>query len=248
MAEVNEYKANPKRLAMGVVIESNVDRGLGPVATILINNGTLVKGDFIIAGSAYGRVRILFDENMKEIDSAPPAKPVKITGLNEPPAVGEKFIVSTDERDVKNIAEKIKLFKQQEERQHQLNLSIIKKEDNIKVLTVILKIDVNGSLEAIKPMLNSIKVEGAKLILLRVALGGINESDINLAKASNAVIIGFNIKPSRSIKDIAQEQKVNILFYDVIYHLKQDVENMMFGVLEPETQEQETAEATILQL
>jgi translation initiation factor IF-2 len=247
IAEINEYKANPNRLAIGIVIESNVDKGFGPVATILIKNGSLTKGDFIIAGSAFGRIRLMLDENGKEVNIAYPSQPIKITGLSEPPAAGEHFIVSTNEKDIKEIAEKIRLHKLMINRQtSSLNANEIV--DGVKVLNVILKTDVHGSLEAIKGVLSKISVEGAKLQLIRSAVGGITESDVTLAKASKAIIIGFNIKPIRATKDIAESQQVKIVFYDIIYKLSEDVQNMLLGELSPIFEEQETGEAVIQQL
>jgi translation initiation factor IF-2 len=244
---MNEYKANPNRLALGVVIESNVDKGLGPVATVLIKNGTLTKGDFIIAGSAFGRVRLMLDENGKEVGIAYPSQPVKITGLSEPPAAGEHFIVSTNEKDIKEIAEKIRLHKLMSDRQ-MASLNQAEVIDGIKNFNIILKTDVHGSLEAIKNMLSKVNVEGAQLHIIRSAVGGITESDVALAKASKAVIIGFNIKPIRATKDIADSQQVKILFYDIIYKLSEDIQNFLLGELSPIFEEQETGEAIIQQL
>jgi translation initiation factor IF-2 len=247
VAEVSEYKANPNRLAMGVVIESNIDKGFGPVATVLIKNGTLTKGDFIIAGSAFGRVRVMVDENLHDVGIAYPSQPVKIMGLSEPPVAGEHFIVSTNEKDIKEIAEKIRLHKLMLNRQSD-NLTHSENVDGIKTLNVILKTDVHGSLEAIKNMLSKTEVEGAKLQIIRSAVGGITESDVTLAKASKAVIIGFNIKPIRATREIAQSQQVKILFYDIIYKLSEDIQNLLLGELSPIYEEQETGEAVIQQL
>ncbi|MDR0675079.1 MAG: translation initiation factor IF-2 [Mycoplasmataceae bacterium] len=246
-AEMSEYKANPNRLALGVVIESNIDKGLGPVATILIKNGTLAKGDFIIAGSTFGHIRVMLDENGKEIGIAYPSQPVKITGLSEPPAAGEHFIVSTNEKDIKEIAETIRLHKLMQNRQA-INLNQSEVVDGIKNFNIILKTDVHGSLEAIKNMLSKVHVEGAKLHIIRSAVGGISESDVTLAKASKAIIIGFNIKPIRATKDIADSQQVKILFYDIIYKLSEDIQNFLLGELSPIFEEQETGEAIIQQL
>ncbi|MDR0739920.1 MAG: translation initiation factor IF-2 [Mycoplasmataceae bacterium] len=247
IAEINEYKANPNRLAMGIVIESNIDKGFGPVATILIKNGSLTKGDFIIAGSAFGRIRVMLDENLHEVGIAYPSQPIKITGLSEPPAAGEHFIVSTNEKDIKEIAEKIRLHKLIVNRQAD---SLINNDiaEGTKIFNVILKTDVHGSLEAIKNMLSKINVTGTKLQIIRSAVGGITESDVTLAKASKAIIIGFNIKPTRATRDIADSQQVKILFFDIIYKLNESIQDFLLGELNPVYEEQEMGEAVIQQL
>jgi translation initiation factor IF-2 len=246
IAEINEYKANPNRLAIGIVIESNMDKGFGPVATVLVKNGSLTKGDFIIAGSAFGRVRVMLDENLKEVLIAYPSQPVKITGLSEPPVAGEHFVVSTNEKDIKELAEKIRLHKLMVSRQADTLLN--NTADGLKLFNIILKTDVHGSLEAIRGMLSKVSVEGTKLQVIRSAVGGITESDVQLAKASKAIIIGFNIKPIRATKEIAENQKVRILFYDIIYKLNEDIQNFLLGELDPIYEEQETGEAIIQQL
>lgn len=246
LAEMNDYKANPDRLATGVVVESKLDKGLGPVATVLIQNGTLAKGDFIIIGGVYGRVRIMLDENNKEVKVALPSQPVKVVGINDVPNAGDHFVVSTNERDIKEIAAKIQQHKKLQNFQYEQ--SILKDSEGKKVLNIILKTDVHGSLEAIKGMCSKIDVPGTKLSLIRCAVGGISESDIQLAKASNALIIGFNVKPSRSIKDIADAQKVQIYFFDIIYKLKEVLEKLLTGTLDPIYVEQETGEAEVKQI
>lgn len=246
LAEMNDYKANPDRLATGVVVESKLDKGLGPVATVLIQNGTLAKGDFIIIGGVYGRVRIMLDENNKEVKVALPSQPVKVVGINDVPNAGDHFVVSTNERDIKEIAAKIQQHKKLQNFQYEQ--SILKDSEGKKVLNIILKTDVHGSLEAIKGMCSKIDVPGTKLGLIRSAVGGISESDIQLAKASNALIIGFNVKPSRSIKDIADAQKVQIYFFDIIYKLKEVLEKLLTGTLDPIYVEQETGEAEVKQI
>jgi translation initiation factor IF-2 len=244
---VNEYKANPNRLGMGIVIESNIDKGFGPVATVLVKNGSLTKGDFVIAGSAYGHIRAMFDENGKQVLIAYPSQPVKITGLNEAPAAGDHFVVNTNEKDIKEIAKKIKMNADIVQRKLETQ-AIVEEGDGTKHVYLILKTDVHGSLEAIRGMINKINVEGAKLHLIRSSIGGISESDIQLAKASKAVVVGFNIKPSRNIKEIADNQKIKILFYDVIYRLNEDLQKILLGSLDPEYIEQEMGEAVIQQL
>jgi translation initiation factor IF-2 len=247
IAEINEYKANPNRLATGVIVESNIDLGLGPVATILIKNGTLAKSDFMIAGSSYGRVRIMLDENAKELMLAYPSTPVKIIGLNEPPLAGDQFVVSTNEQDIKEIAKKIKFHNtailRQIESTNRINL-----DNSGKYLNIVLKTDVHGSLEAISNMLVNTQLEKIKINLMRRNIGGITESDVQLAKASNAIIVGFNVKPTKPIKTIADNQKVKIYFYDIIYKLQEDIQAMLESKLDPIYEEKETGEAIIQHL
>ncbi len=246
IAEMNEYKANPDRLATGVVVESKLDKGLGPVATVLVQNGTLAKGDFIIIGGVYGRVRIMLDENNREVKVAMPSQPVKVVGINDVPAAGDHFVVSINEKDVKDIAAKIKA--NEKLKQFQFDQEMHKNSEGKKLLNVILKTDVHGSLEAIKGMVLKIDIPGTKLTLVRTAVGGISESDVQLGKASNAIIIGFNIKPSRNIKDIADSQKVKIYFFDIIYKLKESIEKLLTGTLDPIMIEEETGEAEVKQI
>ncbi|MDE6476808.1 MAG: hypothetical protein K2L48_01210 [Mycoplasmoidaceae bacterium] len=243
---MNEYKANPDRLATGVVLESKLDKGLGPVATVLVQNGTLAKGDFIIIGGVYGRVRIMLDENNNEVKVAMPSQPVKVVGINDVPAAGDRFVVSINEKDVKDIAAKIKA--NEKLKQFQFDQEMHKNSEGKKLLNVILKTDVHGSLEAIKGMVSKVDIPGTKLTLVRTAVGGISESDVQLAKASNAIIIGFNIKPSRNIKDIADAQKVKIYFFDIIYKLKESLEKLLTGTLDPIMVEEETGEAEVKQI
>ncbi len=243
-SEIQELKANPNRLGLGVVIESSLDKGLGPVATVIVKNGSIEKGDMMIAGSSYGRIRAMFDENNKEVITAKPSQPVKVTGLNTTPSAGDHFAISNNEKDIKNIAEKIRL--------HQIKLQntehdILSKNTNLntKKLIVILKTDVHGSLEAIKNVLSKANVEGVSLVILRAATGGITKSDIELAKASNGIIIGFNVKPIKTIKDLANNQRVQIYFFDIIYRLAEEIQNIMKGKLDPVYIDEDTGEAEI---
>lgn len=243
-SEIQELKANPNRLGLGIVIESSLDKGLGPVATVIVKNGSVVKGDMMIAGSSCGRIRAMFDENGKEVQIAKPSQPVKITGLNVVPSAGDHFAISNNEKDIKEIAEKIRL--------HQIQLQnaehdILTKDAkcNTKKLIIILKTDVHGSLEAIKNVLIKSHVEGVSLVILRAATGGITKSDVELAKASNGIIIGFNVKPIKSIKDLANNQRVQIFFFDVIYHLAEEIESIMKGKLDPVYVDEDTGEAEI---
>lgn len=243
-SEILELKANPNRLGLGVVIESSLDKGLGPVATVIVKNGSIVKGDMMIAGSSFGRIRAMFDENHKEVQIAKPSQPVKVTGLNVVPFAGDHFVISNNEKEIKEIAEKIRL--------HQIKMQnsehdILSKDTklNTKRLVVILKTDVHGSLEAIKNVLLKINVDGVSLVILRAATGGITKSDVELAKASNGIIIGFNVKPIKTIKDLANNQRVQIYCFDIIYHLAEEIQNIMKGKLDPVYVDEDTGEAEI---
>lgn len=247
ISEIEEHKANPNRLASGIVIESHLDKGLGSVASVIVQNGTLARGDMMIAGSSYGKVRAMFDDNGKQVSIAKPSQPVKITGLNAVPLAGDYFVISTNEKDIKQIAEKIRLhqlFKNNLEN----DLLSTEEKTGLKKLNIILKTDVNGSLEAIKNMLNKISIEGVKLTILRGAVGSISESDVELAKASKGVIVGFNVKPNKTVKDSAITQKINVYFYDIIYKLNEEIQMLMEGKLDPVYVEEETAECLVLQI
>lgn len=244
LTDVMELKANPNRDGMGVCIEANMDKGLGPVTTLLVQHGTIKKGDFIVLGEVYGRVRAMFNDLNKEVTSAAPGQPVKIIGLSEVPVPGTKWLVIKDENLAKEIARKVKEKKVNIFRS---NIKQVDPNDTSKKLNLLIKCDVQGSLEAIKGMLEKVKIEGTSINIIRAAIGAISESDVQLAKASNAVIIGFNVRPNKDIKDIAHEQMVKFYFYNIIYKLKEDVVNMLYGSLDPITVEEELGEAEVKQ-
>ena len=233
LADVLELKANINRDALGVILEANIDKGLGPVATLIVQNGTIKKGDFIVVGGTYGKVRLLINDLGKQVNQAIAGQPVKVVGLNEVPLVGEKWIVLKDENLVKDIAKKIK------EKNITLNLNtnsqtLIKKaSDKEKILNVIVKCDVQGSLEAIKAMLEKTSIPQASVQIISACVGPITENDLQLAKTSKAVIIGFNVKPLKAIKDLAQELAIKIYFFNIIYKLKEEVINLLYQMLTP---------------
>ena len=228
-----ELKANINRDALGVILEANIDKGLGPVATLIVQNGTIKKGDFIVVGGTYGKVRLLINDLGKQVNQAIAGQPVKVVGLNEVPLVGEKWIVLKDENLAKDIAKKIK------EKNINLNLNtnsqtLIKKaSDKEKILNVIVKCDVQGSLEAIKAMLEKTSIPQASVQIISACVGPITENDLQLAKTSKAVIIGFNVKPLKAIKDLAQELAIKIYFFNIIYKLKEEVINLLYQTLTP---------------
>ena len=233
LADVLELKANINRDAMGIILEANIDKGLGPVATLIVQNGTIKKGDFIVVGGTYGKVRLLINDLGKQVNQAIAGQPVKVVGLNEVPLVGEKWIVLKDENLAKDIAKKIK------EKNITLNLNtnsqtLIKKaSDKEKILNVIVKCDVQGSLEAIKGMLEKTSIPQASVQIISACVGPITENDLQLAKTSKAVIIGFNVKPLKAIKDLAQELAIKIYFFNIIYKLKEEVINLLYQTLTP---------------
>ena len=240
VAEMENYQANPKRYASGSVVEAKLDKHVGPIVTILVQNGTLRLGDPIVVGSTFGKVRSLKNDLGEEITSAYPSQPVEITGLNDTPSAGDKFMAFESEKQARSIGE----ARREEEKLNQNKKVSVSLDDlfnqiqeGIKEINVIVKADVNGSSEAVKNSLEKIEVEGVEVKVIRSSVGAITESDIVLASASNAFIIGFNIRPNNKIKDYAKEQGVEIRLYDIIYKAVEDMENAMKGMLEPTYEE-----------
>lgn len=252
VAELKDYKANPNRYAVGTVIESRLDKHLGPIVTVLIQNGTLRLGDPIVVGNAYGKIRTLKNSNGEEITSAIPSQPVEITGINEVPVAGDKFMAFESEKQARSIGEERKKQARLKENTNKtvltLNALFSKIQEGVKEINVIIKADVNGSSEAVKNSLEKIEVEGVKVNVIRSSVGGITEGDVVLAKASNAIIIGFNVRPSNSIKDYAEEQGVEIRPYNIIYKVVEEMEAAMKGMLDPEYEEKVLGNAEIRQL
>ena len=251
VAEMQEYKANPARYASGSVVESRLDKHVGPIVTILVQNGTLRLGDPIVVGTSYGKVRTLKNDKGEEITVALPSQPVEITGLNETPSAGDKFMAFESEKQARSIGEARKTeehLKQNTKGAVSLEDIFAKIQEGIKEVNVIIKADVNGSAEAVKNSLEKIEVEGVKVKVLRSSVGAITESDIVLANASNALIIGFNIRPTNSIKDYAKEQGVEIRLYDIIYKAVEEMEAAMKGMLDPEYEEKVIGTAEVRQL
>ena len=251
VAEMQEYKANPARYASGSVVESRLDKHVGPVVTILVQNGTLRLGDPIVVGTSFGKVRTLKNDKGEEITTALPSQPVEITGLNDTPSAGDKFMAFETEKQARSIGEARKTeehLKQNTKGAVSLEDIFAKIQEGIKEINVIVKADVNGSAEAVKNSLEKIEVEGVKVKVLRSSVGAITESDIVLAHASNAIVIGFNIRPNNSIKDYAKEQDVEIRLYDIIYKAVEDIEAAMKGMLDPEYEEKVIGTAEVRQL
>ena len=250
LGDMKEYKANPNRLGIGTVIEAKLDKGRGPVATLLVQNGTIKIGDIVVVGNTYGRIRAMQNELGKPIKSAGPSKPVEITGIMEVPFAGEKFMVINDERKAKEIAETraYNKFNQEKGVGKAASLNDIfnnQDDESLKNLNLIIKCDVQGSIEAIKGLLDKINIEGTKISVISSRVGGITDNDISLAIASKAIIIGFNIRPLAQISDLAKEKGVEIRLYSIIYKLQEDIEKAVKGMLDPVFEEKESGQAEV---
>lgn len=251
LAEMEDLKANPKRYASGTVIESKLDKNKGVTASLLINNGTLRLGDPVVVGSSFGKVRTLKDSNGNDLISALPSTPVEITGLNVVPVAGDKFMAFETEKEARSIAEK----RANAEKEKKYTKKAISLEDLFeriesghKEINIVLKTDVKGSEEAVKNALEKINVEGVKVTVIRSGVGTITESDVVLASASNAIIIGFNVVPSAKTKEAAKNYEVDIRLYNIIYKLVEEIESAMKGMLDPTYEEVTTGEAEIRQI
>ena len=251
LSEVMELKANPNRYATGSVIEAKLDKNIGPVVTLLIQNGTLRLGDPIVVGVHHGKVRTLRDDTGREVVSAEPSKPVEVTGLEDVPVAGDKFMAFESEKESRSVAIKRKETEKSKRFAHKA-LSLDELFDSIKEgrkeINVVLKTDVKGSEEAVKNALLKINVEGVKVNVIRSGVGTITESDVVLAHASNAIIIGFNVIPSKSTKDTAKGYEVEIRLYNIIYKLVEEIEAAMKGMLDPEYEEVILGEAQVRQI
>ena len=241
-AEMLELKANPARKGKGTVIEAKLDKGRGAVASLLVQNGTLHAGDSIIVGSTYGRIRAMFDDAGKKIKSAGPSIPVEVLGLSEVPAAGDRFTVVKDEKTARQMAE----ARREKERQenfnsaHKVSLEDLYsqiKEGKVKELSVIIKADVQGSIEAIRGSLEKLSTDDLKVRVIHGAVGAITETDITLASASNAIVIGFNVRPENSAVVLAERDGVEVKTYRIIYDAIEDVKSAMIGMLDPEYKE-----------
>lgn len=242
VAEMEELKANPNRLAYGTVIEAKLDKGKGPVATVLVQKGTLRVGDPIVVGTTYGRIRAMTNDQGRRIKEAPPSTPVEITGLQDVPQAGDQFKVFDDEKKARAISEARAEKQKQQEQQSasRLNLDELFKqiqEGDVKEINVILKADVQGSAEALKAALEKMDVGGVRVKIIHSGVGAITESDIALAQASNAIVIGFNVRPQPQAKQLAEEEKVDIRLHRIIYDVIEEMEKALKGMLDPEYKE-----------
>lgn len=251
IAEVKEFKANPNRRAKGIVIEAKLDRGRGPVATVLVQNGTLKSGDIVIAGTAVGRVRAMIDDKGKTVKEAGPSVPVEIVGLAEVPSAGDEFNAVEDERMARTLAEQRRSKAKEEEFKANAKVNLddlfAQIKEGVKELNIIVKADVGGSAEAVKQSLEKISNDEVRVKVIHSAVGGITEGDVMLAAASNAIIVGFNVRPDKSAIDSSERQGVDIRTYRIIYECIEEITAAMKGMLSPEFVEKVLGHAQVRQ-
>lgn len=250
VAEMEELKANPNKEAFGTVIEAKLDRGRGPVATLLVQEGTLSVGDPIVVGNTYGRVRAMVNDDGERIKKAGPSTPVEITGLNNVPLAGDQFLVFKDEKTARQVGEAREQKHLQESRGTQTKISLDDlfeqiKQGEMKELNVIIKADVQGSVEALASSLRKIEVDGVKIKIIHTGVGAITESDIILASASNAIVIGFNVRPDINAQKAAKSEQVDVRLHNVIYKAIEEIEAAMKGLLDPEFEEKVIGQAEV---
>ena len=252
LAEVQELKANPNRAGQGTVIEARLDKGRGPVATLLVQNGTLKQGDIIIAGTSVGRVRTMLDYRGNRLTEAGPSVPVEIAGLSEAPVAGAPFFAVADERMARELVEQRKAEERAKAAAPVQKVSLENLFDQIKSgerkeLALIVKADVQGSAEAVKSSLEKLSNDEVRVKVIHSAVGGIKESDIMLASASGAIVIGFNVRPDAVARDMAEKNKVDIRLYRIIYDCIEEVETAMKGMLAPKFREVHIGTAEVRQ-
>jgi translation initiation factor IF-2 len=252
VSEMEELKANPNRRATGTVIEAKLDKGRGPVATLLVQAGTLHVGDPIVVGCTYGRVRAMVNDTGRRVKEAGPSTPVEITGLHEVPQAGDRFMVFEDEKKARQIGEARAQKQLMEQRSMKARVSLDDlfeqiKQGEMKELNIIVKADVQGSVEALVAALQKIEVEGVRVKIIHAAVGAITESDILLATTSNAIVIGFNVRPDANAKRVAESEKVDIRLHRIIYKVIEEIEAAMKGMLDPEYEEKVIGQAEVRQ-
>ena len=244
VAELGELKANPERIAKGVVVEARLEKSRGPVATILVQTGTLKQGDSIVMGAHFGRIRAMFDDQGQRIKNAGPSSPVEIMGLNEVPEAGILFDVVQNEKEAKRIVENQKALQRQESITLQ-DVHMRTQPGEIRQVDLIIKTDVQGTIDAIKNALENLNSKDSKVNIIHIASGGISERDVLLAVASQAIIIGFNSPIETGADSVAKQQNIEIRQYQVIYHLVEDIEKALAGMLEPEFEDQFIGRASV---
>ncbi len=250
VAEVEDLKADPKRPALGSVIEARLDKAKGPIATLLVQEGTLSQGDPIVVGNTFGRVRTMTNDKGRRVKTASPSTPVEITGLNMAPQAGDRFVVFEDEKTARQVGESRATAANEAKRSTTNKVTLENlfeslEEGELKEVNVIIKADVQGSVEALASSLQKIEVEGVKVNIIHTGVGAINESDVTLASASSAIIIGFNVRPTVQAKESADREEVDIRTHRVIYNAIDEIEAAMTGMLDPEFEEQVTGQATV---
>jgi len=252
-ADILELKANPDAGASGVVIEAKLDKGRGPIATVLVQRGTLRVGDVLVAGTSYGRVRALVSPKGDTVKTATPADPVEIQGLASVPSAGDEFIVFADERDARNVAEERSLKQRTLAQQTKKHVSLDDlfariSEGALREVNLVVKADVQGSIEALKDSLDKMDQSEVVINVIHSAVGAISESDITLADASDAIVIGFNVRPQPKAKALAEEEGVDVRLYRVIYQAIEDINAARVGMLAPEFHEEDTARVEVRDL
>ncbi|MET0738667.1 MAG: translation initiation factor IF-2 [Acidimicrobiales bacterium] len=257
VAELEDLRANPEGRAAGVVLESHLDTGRGPVATVLVQKGTLAVGDPVVAGAAAGKVRALIDDHGQQIKSAGPSTPVEVLGLSDVAAAGTGFVVAPDEKVARTVSDKREHFARQASLGRDAGVATGAKLEDIfsqiqageaATLNLVIKADTNGSMEAVTDALRKLERDEVKLAFVHRGVGGITENDINLAAAANATILGFNVRPERKARQLAEQEGVEIRTYEVIYALLEDIESAMVGMLEPEFEEVVTGDAEVREI
>ncbi len=254
VAEMKELKANPNKKARGAIIEAQLDKGRGPVATVLVQNGTLQVGDPIVAGSAYGKIRAMTDDKGRRVKKAGPSTPVEILGLSEVPSAGDSFYVAANDKQARQVAESIiaknreNLIKETPQKVSLDDLFSQIQSGNVKELNIVVKADVQGSVEAVRQSLERLSNEEVRVRIIHGGVGAITESDVMLASASNAIIIGFNVRPEPAAKAFADEEKVDVRLYRVIYNAIEDITAAMKGLLDPIFEEKVLGHAEVRQL
>ncbi|TCK97939.1 translation initiation factor IF-2 [Natranaerovirga hydrolytica] len=251
VSEMSELKADPKRDARGIIIEAQLDKGRGPVATVLVQSGTLRVGDPIVAGTSYGKVRAMMDDKGRRVKEAGPSKPVEILGLNEVPLAGDPFYKAKNDREARHVAEKViekgkvDLIKRSSTKVTLDDLFSQIQSGNVKDLNIVVKADVQGSVEAVKQSLQKLSNEEVVIKIIHGGVGAVTESDVLLASASNAIIIGFNVRPESSAKSVAERENIDIRLYRIIYNAIEDIEAAMKGMLDPIFEEKVIGHAQI---
>lgn len=250
ISEVEEFKANPDKLATGTVIEAQLDKGRGPVATLLVQEGTLKVGDPVVVGNTFGRVRAMVNDLGNRVETAAPSTPVEVTGLSDVPHAGDRFVAFEDEKTARQVGEarnqqKIEAQRKESSKMNLDDLFEKIQQGDVKDINVIVKADVQGSVEALAGSLSKIEVEGVKINIIHTAVGAITESDIILASASNAIIIGFNVRPDTNAKKVAESEQVEIRLHRVIYTAIDEIESAMKGMLDPVYEEKVIGQAEV---
>jgi len=253
VSEVQELKANPDKRARGTVVEAELDKGRGPVATVLVQHGTLRFGDPIVVGSAFGRIRAMVNDKGRRMKEVPPSMPVEITGLNDVPQAGDQFMVFEDEKKARSIGESRAVKQRDSERRASARVSLDDlftqiQEGDIKELNLIIKADVQGSVEALRGSLEKIEVNGTRVKVIHTGAGAITESDVTLANASNAIIIGFNVRPEPNARSMAEQEQIDIRLHRVIYTVIEEIESALKGMLDPVYKEEIIGQAEARQI